>query len=50
MKAINGEGPIEYMDLRSNSTVEFLLIYYPLSISIDTSIAAKYMAYINRAW
>lgn len=50
MKAINGEGPIEYMDLRCNSTVEFLLIYYPLSISIDTSIAAKYMAYINRAW
>lgn len=50
MKAINGKGPIEYMDLRSNSTVEFLLIYYPLSISIDTSIAAKYMAYINRAW
>lgn len=50
MKAINGEGPIEYIDLRSNSTVEFLLIYYPLSISIDTSIAAKYMAYINRAW
>lgn len=50
MKAINGEGPIEYMDLRCNSTVEFLLIYYPLSISIDTSTAAKYMAYINRAW
>lgn len=50
MKAINGGGPIEYIDLRSNSTVEFLLIYYPLSISIDTSTAAKYMAYINRAW
>lgn len=50
MKAVNGEGPVEYMDLRCNSTVEFLLIYYPLSISTDTSIAAKYMAYINRAW
>lgn len=50
MKAINGEGPIEYMDLRCNSTVEFLLIYYPLCVSIDTSNAAKYMAYINRAW